>query len=97
MNFVDTYVRSGLYKPPSIPFTTGSGRRGIVSKLGPGYRCSRGRLSGVCDVDGFLCGVRRRSNLVKLASLPDSSTFVAGAAIMLQGMTALSDKQARIR
>jgi hypothetical protein len=34
---------------------------------------------------------------VKLASLPDSSTFVAGAAIMLQGMTALSDKQARIR
>jgi NADPH2:quinone reductase len=88
VNFVDTYVRSGLYKPPSIPFTPGAEGAGIVSKLGSGvtdvrvgdrvaYATSMGSYAEFAAVPTW-----------KLASLPDSVDFRAGAAIMLQGMTA---------
>ena len=30
INFVDTYLRSGLYKPPSMPFTMGKEGAGII-------------------------------------------------------------------
>jgi NADPH2:quinone reductase len=88
VNFVDTYVRSGLYKPPSIPFTPGAEASGIVSKVGPGvtdvragdrvaYATSMGSYAEYAVVPSW-----------KLASLPDSVDFRAGAALMLQGMTA---------
>ena len=88
VNFVDTYVRSGLYKPPSIPFTPGAEGAGIVSKVGSGvsdvrvgdrvaYATSMGSYAEFAAVPTW-----------KLASLPDSVDFRAGAAIMLQGMTA---------
>lgn len=88
VNFVDTYVRSGLYKPPSIPFTPGAEGAGIVSKVGPGvtdvrvgdrvaYATSMGSYAEYAAVPVW-----------KLASLPDSVSFLSGAAIMLQGMTA---------
>ena len=32
INFIDTYIRSGLYPPPSLP--SGLGTSGIVSKVG---------------------------------------------------------------
>src|SRR5262245_37591921 len=36
VNFVDTYFRTGLYKPPSMPFTIGSEAAGMVSAIGEG-------------------------------------------------------------
>jgi NADPH:quinone reductase len=88
VNFVDTYVRSGLYKAPSIPFTPGAEGAGIVSKVGSGvtdvrvgdrvaYATSMGSYAEFAVVPSW-----------KLALLPDSVDFRAGAAIMLQGMTA---------
>jgi NADPH2:quinone reductase len=88
VNFVDTYVRSGLYKPPSIPFTPGAEGAGIVSKVGSGvtdiqvgdrvaYATSMGSYAEYAVVPSW-----------KLASLPASVDFRSGAAVMLQGMTA---------
>jgi len=88
VNFVDTYVRSGLYKPPSIPFTPGAEAAGIISKLGAGvtdvrvgdrvaYATSLGSYAEFAAVPSW-----------KLALLPDSVDFRSGAAIMLQGLTA---------
>ncbi len=88
LNFVDTYVRSGLYKPPSIPFTPGAEGSGIVSKVGPGvanvrvgdrvaYATSLGSYAEFAVVPAW-----------KLAPLPAAVDYQSGAAIMLQGMTA---------
>jgi len=88
VNFVDTYLRSGLYKPPSIPFTPGAEAAGIVSKLGPGVTDVR---VGDRVAYATMLGSYAEYAVVpawKLALLPDSIDFLAGAAIMLQGMTA---------
>jgi len=88
VNFVDTYVRSGLYKPPSIPFSPGAEASGIVAKVGPNvtdvrvgdrvaYATSMGSYAEFAAVPAW-----------KLAVLPQALDFQAGAAIMLQGMTA---------
>src|SRR5262245_66148694 len=34
VNFVDTYFRAGLYKPPSMPFIPGSEAAGVVAAVG---------------------------------------------------------------
>ncbi|MCS6036539.1 alcohol dehydrogenase catalytic domain-containing protein [Klebsiella pneumoniae subsp. pneumoniae] len=36
INYIDTYVRSGLYPPPSLPSGLGTEAAGIVSKVGHG-------------------------------------------------------------
>lgn len=88
VNFVDTYYRAGLYKPPSFPCTLGSEGAGVVSAVGAGvtnvrvgdrvaYAMTLGSYAEFASVPA-----------VKLARLPDSLDFVAGAALMLQGMTA---------
>lgn len=87
VNFVDTYYRTGLYKPASLPFVPGSEGAGIVVTVGSG-------------VEGFSEGDRvaypngaaayseianiRASGLVRL---PDAISFETGAAMMLKGMT----------
>ena len=88
VNFVDTYYRAGLYKPPTLPFSPGSEAAGIISAVGEGvedvrigdrvaYAMSLGSYAEFAAVPAW-----------KLARLPDSMDFETGAAIMLQGMTA---------
>ena len=88
VNFVDTYYRAGLYKPPGLPCIVGSEGAGVVTALGEGveglgvgdrvaYAMSLGSYAEFAAVPAW-----------KLARLPDSMDFKAGAAIMLQGMTA---------
>ncbi len=38
INFIDTYIRSGLYPPPSLPCGLGTEAAGIVSKVGSGVK-----------------------------------------------------------
>jgi NADPH:quinone reductase len=88
VNFVDTYYRAGLYKPSALPFIPGSEAAGIVSAVGDGvenirvgdrvaYAMTLGSYAEFAAVPAW-----------KLAVLPESLDFKAGAAIMLQGMTA---------
>jgi NADPH2:quinone reductase len=88
VNFVDTYYRTGLYKPPSMPCTLGAEAAGVVSAVGEGvtsvrvgdrvaYATSLGSYAEYAAVPAW-----------KLASLPESLGFQDGAAAMLQGMTA---------
>ena len=35
LNFVDIYVRSGVYPPPSLPYTLGTEGAGVVEAVGP--------------------------------------------------------------
>jgi NADPH2:quinone reductase len=88
VNFVDTYYRAGLYKPPVLPCTLGTEAAGVVTAVGEdvenvragdrvAYATTLGSYAEFAAVPAW-----------KLALLPASMSFDAGAAIMLQGMTA---------
>ena len=38
INYIDTYIRSGLYPPPSLPSSLGTEAAGVVSKVGNGVK-----------------------------------------------------------
>ena len=89
LNFVDVYYRTGLYKPPSYPFTPGSEAAGVVeavaagiSDLKPGMRVAYGAAP---------LGAYSQARLVpadRLVPLPDGIDDRTAAAMMLKGMTA---------
>jgi NADPH2:quinone reductase len=88
LNFIDIYFRTGIYKPPQLPFIPGSEAAGTVVSVGEGvnevkvgdrvaYAMSLGSYAEYAGVPAW-----------RLAKIPDSVDFKAGAAVMLQGMTA---------
>jgi NADPH2:quinone reductase len=88
VNFVDTYYRAGLYKPPALPLILGSEAAGVVRAIGEDVEQLR-----VGDRVAYAMSLGSYAEFAvvpewKLARLPDSIDFETGAAIMLQGMTA---------
>jgi NADPH2:quinone reductase len=88
LNFIDVYFRMGLYKPPQLPFTPGSEAAGTVVAVGEGVKEVK---VGDRVAYAMVLGAYAEYALVpawRLVTLPDHIDFQAGAAIMLQGMTA---------
>src|SRR5262249_4169884 len=88
LNFIDIYFRTGIYKPPQFPFIPGSEAAGTVVSVGEGvsevkagdrvaYAMALGAYAEYAVVPAW-----------RLVKIPDNVDFKAGAAIMLQGMTA---------
>lgn len=87
VNFIEVYFRTGLYKAP-LPFTPGTEGAGTVLAVGddvaglsPGDRVASQNFAGAYAE----LSVVRADRAVKL---PDGVDVRAGAAAMLQGMTA---------
>ncbi|MET0427308.1 MAG: quinone oxidoreductase [Microvirga sp.] len=87
LNYVDTYIRSGLY-PASVPSGLGTEAAGIVEAVGPGVTdvkvgdrvaYSGGPLGAYAD--------ERVMPADRLVVVPDGITFEQAAAMMLKGMT----------
>lgn len=88
INYIDTYIRSGLYPPPSLPSGLGTEAAGVVSKVGHGVKhikagdrvvyaqSALGAYSTVHNVPGD-----------KAAILPDAISFEQAAASFLKGLT----------
>jgi NADPH2:quinone reductase len=87
VNYIDVYFRTGLYKA-ELPLTPGMEAAGTVTAVGAGvtevapgdrvaYAMVRGSYAEYAVVPAWM-----------LAKLPDELDFSAGAAAMLQGMTA---------
>jgi len=88
LNYIDTYIRSGLYPTGPLPAVLGMEGAGVVEQLGP-------------DVSGFQPGDRvayagapigsyaeqRLMPASQLVKLPDSITDRVAAALMLKGLT----------
>ncbi|MCS3433887.1 quinone oxidoreductase [Klebsiella sp. BIGb0407] len=88
INYIDTYIRSGLYPPPSLPSGLGTEAAGIVSKIGRNVthlavgdrvvyaQSGLGAYSTVHNVPA-----------AKAAKLPDAISFEQAAASFLKGLT----------
>ena len=89
LNFVDTYMRSGLYPLPSLPSGIGQEAAGIVEAVGegvndlkPGQRVAYGIGPAGAYAESRLFPADR------LVPLPDRIDDKTGAAMMLKGLTA---------
>ena len=88
VNYIDTYFRSGAYKPPTMPFTPGSEAAGEIAALGKGVK---GLKEGdrVAFVGSLGCYAERcvvpADRVIKL---PKAIGYDTAAAMMLKGLTA---------
>lgn len=87
INFIDIYMRTGLYKNP-LPLTLGQEGAGVVEALGPnvtqvkvGDRVAYSGTTGSYAEYAVVPAAR-------LVQMPDGTDAKMGAAAMLQGMTA---------
>lgn len=88
INYIDTYIRSGLYPPPALPSGLGTEAAGVVSKVGKNVthikagdrvvyaQSSLGAYSEVHNVPAD-----------KVALLPDAVSYEQAAASFLKGLT----------
>jgi NADPH2:quinone reductase len=88
LNYIDTYLRSGLYDPGPLPAIAGKEGAGRVERLGPGVRgMAEGDRVAFFDARG---GYAERvvHAEARVLPLPDGLDSTLGAALLLQGMTA---------
>lgn len=88
INYIDTYIRSGLYPPPVLPSGLGTEAAGVVSKVGSGVTqvkvgdrvvYAQSGLGAYSSVHNVLAD--------KVAVLPNAISFEQAAASFLKGLT----------
>ncbi|MBI6549840.1 quinone oxidoreductase [Xenorhabdus lircayensis] len=88
INYIDTYIRSGLYPPASLPSGLGTEAAGIVTKVGSNVTSIKigDRVVYAQSASGAYSEVH---NVLasKLALLPDEISFEQAAASFLKGLT----------
>ncbi len=89
LNFIDIYVRTGLYKMGTMPCSPGMEAAGVVEALGPGVTGLKAgdRVAYVTGAPGAYVE-RRVMNAAALVKLPGDISDDQAAALMLKGMTA---------
>ena len=88
LNFIDTYFRSGLYAPPSLPSGLGTEGAGVVDALGEGVD-DFAVGDRVAYATGPLGAYGEHHTLPArhLVKLPESVSFEQAASVMLKGLT----------
>ena len=88
INYSDTYIRSGLYPPPSLPSGLGTEAAGVVSKVGSGVKHIKAG-DRVVYAQSALGAYSTVHNVPadKAAILPDAISFEQAAASFLKGLT----------
>ena len=88
VNYIDTYFRTGAYKPPSMPFIPGNEAAGEVIAVGKGVKDLK-EGDRVTYVDALGCYAEERLVAVdRLVKLPKAIAYETAAAMMLKGLTA---------
>lgn len=87
LNYIDVYVRTGLYPQPVMPFVPGQEGAGVVTEVGNGV--SSVKVGDRVAYAGSGGGYAEERLIVadRLVPLPDAIDDKTGAAMMLQGMT----------
>ena len=87
LNYIDTYFRSGLYPPPSVPFVLGNEGAGEVIAVGPGVKDFKvgDRVAWVA-IGSY--AAERLLPADRAVKLPGNIPYEQAAGMMLKGMTA---------
>lgn len=88
LNFIDTYYRSGLYSPPSLPSGLGTEGAGVIDAIGAGVEDFHigervAYAGGPLDAYGEYHVLPAR----QLVKIPPGISFEEAAAVMLKGLT----------
>ena len=88
INYIDTYIRSGLYPPPSLPSGLGTEAAGVVSQVGGNVKHVKAGDRVVYAQSG-LGAYSSVHNVAadKVALLPAAISFEQAAASFLKGLT----------
>lgn len=88
INYIDTYIRSGLYPPPSLPSGLGTEAAGVVTKVGRSVQHIKAG-DRVVYAQSALGAYSSVHNVIadKAALLPDGISFEQAAALFLKGLT----------
>ncbi|ALR75011.1 quinone oxidoreductase [[Enterobacter] lignolyticus] len=88
INYIDTYIRSGLYPPPSLPSGLGTEAAGVVSKVGSSVKHIKAG-DRVVYAQSALGAYSSVHNVPadKAAILPSAISFEQAAASFLKGLT----------
>ncbi len=89
VNYIDVYVRAGLYRLIDPPASLGMEAAGVVIDVGPdvAHLLPGDRVAYACPPPGAYVGVRTMS-AEQVVVLPDDVDDEIAAAVMLKGMTA---------
>lgn len=88
INYIDTYVRSGLYPPASMPSGLGTEAAGVVSKVGSAVTAVKpGDRVVYAQASLGAYSERHNVHVDRVAILPDAISFEQGAASFLKGLT----------
>ena len=90
INYIDTYIRSGLYPPPSMPSGLGTEAAGVVSQVGSNVKHIKAGDRVVYAQSGL--GAYSSVHNVpadKVALLPAAISYEQAAASFLKGLTVL--------
>ncbi|WP_271025144.1 quinone oxidoreductase [Rhizobium sp. RCAM05973] len=88
LNFIDVYLRSGLYKAPYFPLPLGKEAAGTITAVGAGVSdFSVGDRVAYAGSDGAY-SVERNIDTRHLVKVSDDIPLETAAAMMLKGMTA---------
>lgn len=87
LNFIDIYMRTGLYANP-LPMSLGMEAAGVVEAVGPGvvHLQAGDRAAYASQPPGSYCQARVMPAKC-VVKLPDAISFEEGAAMMLKGLT----------
>jgi NADPH2:quinone reductase len=99
LNFIDTYVRSGLYPAP-LPSGLGNEAAGVVEAVGEGVvDFAAGDRVGYFTAPAGAYATHRNVDAARLVKLPEGISFEQAAAAMLKGCTAeiLIERCARVQ
>ncbi|MEA9393000.1 quinone oxidoreductase [Acerihabitans sp. TG2] len=88
INYIDTYVRSGLYPTPTMPSGLGTEAAGVVVKVGSGVTDLKvgDRVVYAQSTLGAYSDIHNVAEK-NIAQLPDTITFEQAAASFLKGLT----------
>ena len=87
LNYIDVYLRTGLYPQPSFPFTPGAEGAGEVTKVGPGVTEFKvGDRVAYAGAPGAYAD-ERNIPADKIVKMPDAIDYKTAASMMLKGMT----------
>lgn len=88
INYIDVYVRNGLYAVPSLPSGLGNEGAGVIAKIGEGVNHVRiGDRVAYCQAPLGSYADYHTVSADKVVKLPDNISFEQAAAGLLKGLT----------